>query len=152
MLRVICLDPGVTTGIATGWIDEIKGTMEVGSAEEKFEVWDIYDYLVEHAPNFVVYERFEFRRTRTPNNVELYPREVIGVIRLYCHSTGLLEKKTYPRMPGQDWQYFTDKKLKDDNVYKATKGGHANDAVRHLLGWYTFGAGYRYNVGGYRPA
>jgi hypothetical protein len=159
-VKVISIDPGITTGIATGII-RAEEPMEVGSLQRQMEVWELYDWLDSQCPDIILYERFEFRRgtTRTPDAVELFSVQLIGTIRLwwfkrdmYLKSSGLPEMKMYPRMPGQDWQYYTNQKLRADGIYKPSKGDHRNDAARHLLGWFTFGAGYRFNTHGYRPA
>jgi hypothetical protein len=44
----------------------------------------------------------------------------------------------------QGKRYFTDQTMKRLLIYNAAYR-HGRDAARHLLEWFTFGAGYQYN-------
>jgi hypothetical protein len=52
------------------------------------------------------------------------------------------------QMPASVMAYFTDKKLREAHLYKMGKP-HANDAARHILYWFQFGPGYKFNKKGY---
>lgn len=148
-LKVIAIDPGVTTGIATGII-KLGEAMEVASMQEKMEVEDMWHFLNDQQPDVIVYETFEYRN-RARKGLVLFSRELIGVIRLFGRlhpaTVQLHDQSAYEGVGG----YFTDKQLKEGNVYKPGNP-HAMDATRHLLQWYTFGPGYRYNANGFTPA
>lgn len=144
--RVIAIDPGVTTGFANGLL-LATGMMEVSSFQERFGVKDLFDYLTTAKPHYVVYERFDYRN-RARDKLVLYSRNLIGVIDLYCEQQAI---PTYRYMPVTVMAYFTDKELRANQVYKVNSP-HCNDAMRHLLHWYTFGFGYQFNHKGYKPA
>jgi len=144
--RVIAIDPGGTTGFANGLLMP-DGFMEVSSFQEQWGVKQLYDYLTKAKPHYVVYERFDYRN-RARDKLVIYSRNLIGVIDLYCEQNDV---PTYRYMPVTVMAYFTDKELKTNKVYKINSP-HCNDAMRHLLHWYTFGYGYQFNKEGYKPA
>ena len=147
-IRVIAFDPGVTTGFACGLIDTETGEMEVTADQEILQVDDMFKLLDSIKPDHVVFETFEFRRNQKRDKLVLFSKELIGVIELWCRLNSVL---AYRQSPAAAKAYFTDTTLRDDNVYR--KGmPHANDAMRHLLRWYTFGPGFKYNKEGYKPA
>lgn len=149
---VIALDPGITTGIATGVIK--NGRMEVGSAQYKWDVYDLYKYLCRHQPDHLIYERFDYRRHKHRDGLELYSRELIGVAKLFAaiHNDLVHNLNIYEQMPAEGvGGYYTDNVLKAEGVYKVGNP-HANDAVRHLLQWFTFKSGYQFNTSGFAPA
>ena len=146
-IKVVAFDPGRTTGYAMGDIDE-KGKMLVVTGQVEFTRAALLTQLEWYDPDVIVYERFDFRRSNRyqRDKVDLYPRELIGIIELYgeTHSGSVrLDTQSASAAKG----YFTDRKLKEDGVYKPGKP-HANDAARHLCHWFTFGPGYKYNVEG----
>lgn len=147
MIKVLSFDPGVTTGICTGLIFP-NNPMEVGSMQKRWEVEDLWWFLDNQKPDVMVYETFEYRN-RSRKGLVLFSRELIGIIRLYgrLHQVPMFDQSAYQGVGG----YFTDAQLKEGNVYKP-KMVHAMDATRHLLQWYTFGPGYKYNTLGFRPA
>lgn len=148
-LKVIWFDPGVTTGYAEGYIK--NGKMLVASGQETWGELELYLYLCTYKPDIVGYERFEVRTGKwASGSVELFPRNLIGVINLYCQQREQ-ECQLYTQMPAQaigKGAYFNDQRLKQDKLYKPGRG-HANEALKHLLRWFTFGPGYKYNKEGY---
>jgi hypothetical protein len=160
LTKVCCFDPGITTGYATGIIEE-DGSMGVVSGQAKWEEFVLYLELKRAKPDIIVYERFDYRsesaygKKGNLGNVELFPRNLIGVLNLYVQEILASGNKIdcYTQMPAQavgKMPYYSDLKLKADKLYKVANP-HANDAVRHLLTWFHFGAGYKYNKKGYRP-
>lgn len=148
---VIAFDPGITTGIATGVIR--NGHMEVGSAQHKEDVDWLWHYLNLSCPDHIVYERFDYRRHKHRDGLELFSRELIGVIRLFAaiHNEVVPHVELYAQTPAEGVAgYYTDDTLKKEGLYKSGNP-HANDAVRHLLQWYTFKAGYQFNTSGFSP-
>ena len=53
--------------------------------------------------------------------------------------------KLVPQQPAYAMQFFTDSKLQHYNCYIVGKE-HARDATRHLLAYFKFGAGGKYEV------
>lgn len=143
-MKVVAFDPGVTTGYAMGDINE-DGKMLVVTGQEKWSQRDLHNNLEWYKPDYIIYESFEFRRNRKKDRVNLYPRELIGVIELYADVNNI---RAHVQTPSQVMVYYTDQRLKEDKVYKPTKP-HANDAARHILYWFTFGPGYKWNLKGF---
>jgi len=148
-LKVVSLDPGGTTGHATGLIDD--GLMTIVSGQDRFTHRDLWLQLNVSKPQVLVCESFDYRRSgrgRTPAKVDLYPRELIGICNLYVQMIDRCELVMQKPSEGKSG-YFNDRKLREDDLYKIARP-HANDAVRHLLQWFTFGKGYQYNTRGYQ--
>lgn len=146
-MKVIALDPGITTGYATGIIEPGE-PMGVLSGQAKWVESDLYTNLVSGKPDIIIYEEFDHRPQRFYGKgdyykVELFPRNLIGVINLYVQQSGcrVVTQKPAKALGGF---YKSDKVLKDHGVYKVANP-HANDAMRHLLTWYTFGSGFQYD-------
>jgi len=148
-MKIIALDPGVTTGYAVG-IKEEGQPLGVISGQAKWNELGLYNDLVSGKPNIVIYEKFEsgkenpYRRRRNPNyDVELYSRNLIGVIMLYCmqHDIFPYEQTPAKALGG----HYQDTVLQQASVFKVGNP-HANDAMRHLLQWYTFGPGFQYDT------
>jgi hypothetical protein len=142
--KVLALDPGVTTGYATGIIRD--GFMTVTSDQEVWNHLDLHIFLNGFQPDHIVCERFDFRQK--VDKLELFSRELIGIVQLYVRMHEA-ENKLYMQSPGEVLRgYFSNARLKEDAVYNRGKP-HANDAMRHLLHWYQFKQGYRFNQRGY---
>lgn len=147
-LKVVAFDPGVTDGFASGLIDITTGFMEVAADQQKWTVGELYTWLQETKPDAIIHERFTYRN-RSRKGLVLESRNKIGVIQLYCEQNP--EVHTHKQMPADAMTYFTDKELRANGVYRI-KMPHANDAMRHLLRWFVFGPGFKYNKKGYGPA
>lgn len=123
--------------------------MVVGNGQYKWDVKEMMQYLLEQRPRVLIYEGFMYRN-RSRAGLELFSRELIGVIKLYGATDAtceVIEQSPSYALAG----HWTDKNLKEAGVY-AVANPHANDATRHLLQWYSFGPGYRFNSLGFRPA
>ena len=148
-IKVHAFDPGVTSGYATGIIE--NGHMGVVSGQAKWSEWPLYCELKRSKPDIIIYETFEYRNTRgrqQPDAINLFPRNLIGVLNLYVQETSTA---LYTQTPAQaKGSPYNDQRLKREHLYKITDGGHANDAMRHLLYWFTFGSGYQFNTKGYK--
>lgn len=149
-LKIIWFDPGITSGYAEGFIKD--GLMLVVSGQEVWNELEIYLKLISYKPDIVGYERFEVRRGKmATGGVELFPRNLIGVINLYCMQQGD-RCSLYKQMPAQalgKGAFFNTQRLKADQLHKPGRD-HANEALKHLLRWWTFGAGFQYNTKGYK--
>ena len=126
MTRLLCLDPGGTTGVAVfEYSDNTEATLEYydqvpGSLKGFIEWYEIYSSKLNW--DVVVCEDFTLRiNVKFP---DLSPVYIIGA----------LEALEWPKVP--DYQQPTQKPLCDDDrlkklgLHKPGKG-HANDAIRH---------------------
>lgn len=96
--------------------------------------------LVKVLPDVIVCERFDFMQNK--KGVDYTPVEYIGVIHLYCQSTG-----TRLYFQGRDIKskksFWDEKKLRFLGLYEPGLG-HAMDALKHRLhfeerqGWFDF--------------
>jgi hypothetical protein len=143
ILNVIAIDPGVTTGYARGKISE--GHLYYFPFQILDDVDDLWRRLVETNPRHIIIEDFEFRQGKQRTGLNLFPIQLIGVARLYS-LIGNLQCAVHIQKASFGKQYYSDNILKNYGFYK--RGiPHAMDASRHLLQWFTFGAGYQYNSG-----
>lgn len=130
MSVIVTFDPGRTTGVA----------IYNGDAPPYEEKLLVYEAPADHAlffqdlenlnPHEIVYERFQYQRRP---NVDLYPVEVIGVIKLYADQYGTVLKE---QTPAQAKNLWTDSKLKHLGLWEPSRP-HAMDALRHLLYYMT---------------
>ena len=134
---LIALDPGKVTGIATlrtptqdvvSFEDTWQGAVEfVEEALTKSRAAFVKDGT--YYPDVgVVYESF----TPRPGAYTWQPEALycIGAIEYLAWKTGMTAAK---QSPAQAKSFATNLQLKRMGWYHATKGGHANDALRHLL-------------------
>jgi hypothetical protein len=149
IMRVIALDPGITTGYAIGQIT-FEGKMLVVTGQEKWSHLELWGFFEDYTPDFLITERFEYRN-RARAGLELFSRELIGVTNLWHQMHMDPAKPLVAQMPAVIGGYFTDKRLKTDNIFKEGRP-HSNDAARHLLHWFQFGPGFQYNELGYESA
>lgn len=144
MIKVVAFDPGKTTGFATGEIEKyttIPSVLLVTSAQAQLTHTDLYEFLTNYEPNYIICERFDFRmEART--GLELISRELIGVINLY---TDIKKCTLVMQTPAQAKGFWTDKKLLANHLYRRGND-HANDAMRHLMYWYKFGSGHQFGT------
>src|SRR3954466_5321963 len=151
-LIAVAFDPGITTGYAVGVLED--GSMAVRPDQAQYELMDLWAYLHFTRPDWLIWEKFVFRK-RTGEGVELFSREIIGVLRLYAQIANEKRKdvvRTHEQMPMKSaGSYYSDTKISDDGLWIPGKP-HAMDALRHLLYWFTFGPGYQYNTKGYHSA
>lgn len=147
-MKVIALDPGVTTGYAIGIIED--GKMYCLGGQERWNHVGLYRFLKDNVPDVVISERFEFRK-KAREGLELFSRELIGVTNLYAQIFMPPPHELVMQMPSVIGGFFSDTQLKKDNLWKEGRG-HNMDALRHLLNWYQFGSGFQYNKHGYEGA
>lgn len=139
----------MTTGYATGIIEEGE-PMGVLSGQFKWTEMGLYDNLVSGKPDIIIYEEFDYRpapfysKRESYYKVELFSRNLIGVIELYAQQNPDVKVYTQKPAKGLGGYYKQDTTLRSAGVYKIGKP-HANDAMRHLLTWYTFGPGFQYD-------
>jgi len=133
----LSLDPGRTTGYALGILDE--STLKINYHQGELDHLNLYGFLEDTNPNSIVCESFEFRQGKQ-TGVDLYPCELIGVAKLYASMNPV---ELYMQTAAQGKGYYDNDKLKEMGLYKRGLQ-HGRDACRHLLQWFTFGAGFKY--------
>ncbi len=138
-IKVLSLDPGITTGFAT-----LDSSDAVIADHVKTDHRAFYDFLVGYNPDTIVFERFVYQRR---DKVELWPVEVIGVIRLFAEQ---FEIPLYAQTPSQAKNFMTDDKLKKMGLYEAGLV-HGMDAVRHLMYYLVVTKGERQWLESLRP-
>jgi hypothetical protein len=140
-IKVVSLDPGKTTGWACATIAPDK-PIYLDYDQRMFSHAQLFRFLDSHSPDFVVCESFEYRN-RQRDNLELISREYIGVAKLYC------EIREKPRLcmqtAAQGKGFFNDTKLRQMKLHQSSPS-HGRDAARHLLHWFNFGGGYKFNT------
>ena len=142
-MNVIAIDPGVMTGYARGKISE--GHLYYYAFQMVDDVDDLWRRLKDVRPRHVIIEDFEFRQGKQRTGINLFPVQLIGVTRLYA-LMGDVQCAVHIQKASYGKAYYTDNILKSRSLYK--RGiPHAMDASRHLLQWFTFGAGYQFNGG-----
>lgn len=139
-MRIIAIDPGVTTGFCYAELDEDLGKVEYDPFQWKDEVNDLWERLYEFKPDVIICEDFEHRRGNYQGGLNLFPVQLIGVTRLFSLNEGV---PIFLQKAAQGKSYYTDPILKQLNLYR--RGiPHGMDASRHLLQWCMFGSGYQY--------
>lgn len=127
--RILAADPGNMSGLAFGefWAGR-DPVVEVWELEQQATLEKADQMLSGRGVSFVVCESFVPRpgvRTWQPAALE-----IIGALRWLCwqHKTQFAIQS-----PADAKRFATDDKLKTIGWWTPTKGGHANDAYRHLL-------------------
>jgi hypothetical protein len=149
MVKVVSLDPGITTGWTYGEIeravltDPTSISLVFKAGCNRWDHFDMWRWLRVMDPHIIIYESFEFRQ-KARDNVELFSRELIGVANLYHQAT---DKCTaiYKQSPSEAMGFFTNRRLKEMNCYPPGPE-HPKDATRHLLHWWQFKAGAQYHM------
>jgi hypothetical protein len=123
---VIAFDPGK----ATGWARIQDGVFASGQGP----LWDVmfwFDAILEFGRRPTVFcEDFIITTATAKKSRQTEPLDGIGTIKFLAGKYGL-ELTMQP--PAKAKSFATDDKLKRLDWYTPTKGGHANDAARHLM-------------------
>ena len=126
----IAVDPGKVTGWA-------KRTPEGQFASGQEDCWlylrRLHEALIKHgkqAPSAIVCEDFIYTTETAKKTRQTWSTESIGVLRLICLLRGI---PFVLQTPVSAKKFSTDDKLKAMGWYFPSKGGHQNDAARHLL-------------------
>lgn len=150
--RIIAFDPGGTTGIATHIVssDFFGSKYELETDELLF---NNHHKLLERRldffrPDVVVTERFDHRPRQ--KHADLISVEYIGVMKLWCQKNSV-ELVQQQQLKG-DKGLWTNNKLKTLGLYRSTKGGHSNDAIRQMLWFITVTLEDKYYVDQYKRA
>lgn len=123
---VIAIDPGKVTGWAR-WVD---GTFDSGQ-EDLLDVMDwVNEILLAGVRPLLVCEDFIITASTAQKSRQTDPLDGIGMMKWFAHS---YEAELLMQPPVAAKKFSDDQKLKALDWYEPTKGGHANDAARHLL-------------------
>jgi hypothetical protein len=129
MRGLIAVDPGKTTGMAYAQAGETPFAWEIEEGQEA------PDWVAANVAPFpdaweVVCESFVIGPNTMKKSRGNWSLELIGALRYICW------KYDVPftlQSPGDAKRFSTDAKLKRVDWWTPTKGGHANDALRHLM-------------------
>lgn len=145
-ITILALDPGETTGYA---IAELGAKLLIGYGQREMtpkEFWNFLSYTLPTSSEcYVVCESFEFRQGKQHTGINLYPCELIGILKLHRTFHIDMTDQLYfqPASVQGEKAYFSDKLLKELGLY--IRGpGHGRSAVKHLLQWLQFGSGSRF--------
>lgn len=137
--KAVSLDPGGTTGYCIAFVGEPK-RLYFTYAQHAWREGQLWDVLLKLRPDTLICESFEYRQ-QSRAGLDLTPAHLIGVVRLYAETAGC---KLVMQTAAEGKGYWSDKKLKDNLVYNRSYA-HGRDALRHLLQWFQFGPGFKYN-------
>lgn len=134
--RCLALDPGKTTGAvvldASSSRDryiEFSAQIEIEDAAET-----INELIVEFKPDVLVVERFVISQRTVKYGRQHEALDVIGGVKFLAdlHEPPL---NVILQAASDAKTAYTDKNLKDLELFTAVKGRHARDALRHALLW-----------------
>lgn len=121
---IVAIDPGQTTGLVE-FDPDLKEFICV--QQFKTNVAKLYNTLFAINPSHVVCEAFQYQNRG--QRIDLFPRELIGVTKLYCHNNGATLSLQQASHAKKLWPTY---KLKELGLWESNKQ-HAMDAIRHLL-------------------
>lgn len=124
---IVAIDPGKVTGMAVMYADLLHFAGEVAGRMEMYD--RIYSGRLVGA-SAVVIERFTISQRTVQSSPQYDALYLIGAVEAWCYK---YDVPLIFQSPGEAKGFGTDKKLKALGWYKATSGGHANDASRHLM-------------------
>lgn len=147
MQTIVSIDPGVTTGFVVAELTDT--TVSLRPVQHKFIEIDLYNYLSHLNPDIIICESFEYR-SRHKDDVELFSRNLIGVVNLYTQQQERVKclPLLYMQKPstGEGGYFAGQRALSELGIYLPEKKyHHAMSAMRHLMYWLNFGAGFQYN-------
>lgn len=136
---IICVDPGLTSGICLFKRSDENEVELVWSDElDWIETTRAVDQcLREHGGDDVqvVAERFTITVQTAKNTQQTWSLEIIGMLRLLAlaHKAGELQLQS----PADAKRFVTNPRLKNLEFWHVGGGGHALDAIRHGVLWLT---------------
>lgn len=125
--RLLCLDPGETTGYA---LFE-NGKPTVVEQARTVDNWLVIGRLFANiGPTMVIYENYRVyeHKLQRHANSEVFTLRLVGVIEYLCDVIHVIPR--YNQMAHQAKGFVTDDKLKAWNFYQPAKR-HGRDAIRH---------------------
>lgn len=157
---ILTLDPGITTGYVLSVIDGTHVHYLPGQ-----EIWNelgLYNFLSDWSVDYIICEDFEYREYRRKNSanvgVELFSRNLIGVVNLYVQTSevhhevwGLKIPRLFMQKPstGVGGHFKDSDRLKELGLWIPGKTyHHSMSAMRHFMMWLHYGYGFQYIEGG----
>lgn len=133
--HVLAIDPGKATGFAA-WNDRHPSEFDFVGEASQFDVCRVAeDWMttltgtVHKFRPLLVIEKFTITPETAKKSRQYEALEITGSLRYMAHDLGVpLEIQT----PAQAKRFAPNKRLRQMGLYHGTKGGHANDAARHL--------------------
>lgn len=125
-LTVMAFDPGKITG----WASLRLGEFFSGEDELQPILEWVNSILYEGLKPTIVCEDFIYTAATAKKTRQTWSTEGIGVLRYLSTKYGIEFKLQTPQAAKA---FSTNDKLRKIEWYRASKGGHANDAARHLL-------------------
>ena len=146
-MRVLAVDPGGTTGLAL-YDSNLYAPHYKGGLPVEFDSWQTPDYdstvnsIIGESLGLdaIVCEGFHIRGNTHKLDAGAFSQttDLIGACRFVASEKGI---PFIRQTPAQAKGFATDDKLRTLGWYNPSKGGHQNDAARHLL---VYLAGIRY--------
>lgn len=139
-VRVLAIDPGVTTGFAM--VDFLREGPVVDYRQDKLTPREFGDFALALNANHYICESFQHRSGEFHKDV-LFPVELIGVLKYVLDEDSREVQLLWfqpPATQGKKTAFFTDEKIKDMGLWKPGLD-HGRSALKHLLHWFRFGFG-----------
>ena len=159
LLKVVSIDPGVTTGLAIhevheGGVNPEWLMSELGPDKHHKTLWDFFTSVL---PDVIVCERFDYQNVTHMGaempGIRLESREYIGICELYTQMFSTCTLAMSPRTNKGKKAFFSPDKLKALGLYRAPSGRqHMNDATAHLLHYVVFTLGRKDYLTPLRPS
>jgi len=129
--KLLCLDPGMTTGwclFEDGKLTE-TGHVENCYDEQNINAKVLMELIDDKAPDFIVYEDYRVysHKLERHSYSPVFTVRVIGAIEAYCQMKDI---KTHKQMAVTAKGFVTDEKLTQWGYWQ-TGMKHARDAIRH---------------------
>lgn len=140
MIRALALDPGITSGFSIGIV--LPECFFVTCDEGTLSGLQLYSKITRLRPDITICESFEYRN-RARDNLVLFSRELIGVVKMTAEQ-GITYLTLQTAAEGKG--HFTDDTLRKMRLYDKSHK-HGRDALRHLLHWWQFKGGFKFNKG-----
>jgi len=122
----LAIDPGDMTGVATMTNGDFHSTQAPLN-----DVLDwVYDTLLIGTRPVIFCEDFIITPETAKKSRQTSPTDGIGALKWMAH---MFDVTLTLQTPAAAKKFADDKKLKALGWYRPTKGGHANDAARHLM-------------------
>jgi hypothetical protein len=134
-MYIFAIDPGKTTGWAFAQVENGEVTALTYGEDDFDAICARLDYWLQSYQTYdtrVVAEKYTITARTAQLSQQSWSLEVIGVARYLAKKHGDLQLIIQPTNVKK---FATDKRLKALGWWHKGGGGHANDALRHLMGY-----------------
>ena len=148
-MKAVSLDPGKTTGIcfASVQVDGVNHAeflcLTVEQAELRLaQMYNMLSNFCEGTDELhIIYEDFSYRNA-SRMGLDLTPVKLIGIIEMFreWHEPKI---GFWKQSAATGKSFYSDDRLKTLGIYEKGKP-HGRDATRHMMQWFTFGAGAQF--------